>query len=80
MIFPEEITEFTECFPVVHCITCSRGVLGDRERGEKQQASGNVHYPSNTTGPLRGYESTVCWLDLCLAHPATAAKGVTTAR
>lgn len=24
--------------------------------------------------------STVCWLGLCVAHPATAAKGATTAR
>jgi len=52
--------------------------MGEEERSNKHL--GNVHYPSNTTGSWRGYESTVCWLDLCVAYPATAAKGATTAR
>lgn len=52
--------------------------MGEEEGSNKHL--GNVHYPSNTTGPWRGYKSTVCWLDLCVAHPATAAKGATTAR
>lgn len=50
--------------------------MGEEERSNKHL--GNVHYPSNTTG--EGNESTVCWLDLYVAHPATAAEGASTAR
>lgn len=51
-----------------------------REEERSNKRLGNVLYTSNTAGPWRGYEPTVCWLDLCVAHPATAAKGATTAR
>lgn len=52
--------------------------MGEEERSDKHL--GNMNYPSNTTRPWRGHKAPVCWLDPCVAHPATAAKGAATAR
>lgn len=52
--------------------------MDEEERSSKHL--GNMNYPSNTTGPWRGHKAPVCWLDLCVAHPATAAKGAAPAR
>lgn len=52
--------------------------MDEEERSSKHL--GNTNYPSNMTGSWRGHKAPVFWLDLCVAHPATAAKGAAPAR
>lgn len=73
MILPEEITNSSQNAFQHTLYAAEKGwEMDEEERSDKHL--GNMNYPSNKNEPQEGHKAPVCWLDLCVAHPATAAK------